>query len=108
MTLAGDSPAIRSLPPVPQQVVVAEANATPARILDAIEEYVYTGEFRADGHYQIFFAGPCRERFLGMSIEEARTAVWAHYVHPEDVEISLLDEPRDIARPAVGALLTKP
>ena len=79
--------AVRSLPPAQQAVAVAQANATLARILDAIEEYVYTGEFLPGDRYQVVFAGPCREQFLGMSIEEARSAVWANYVHPEDVEI---------------------
>jgi diguanylate cyclase (GGDEF)-like protein len=35
----------------------------------------------------VVFAGPCRERFLGMSIEAARTAIWRFYVHPDDVVI---------------------
>jgi diguanylate cyclase (GGDEF)-like protein/PAS domain S-box-containing protein len=33
------------------------------------------------------FAGPCREQFLGLSVEEAETAIWRYYVHPEDMEI---------------------
>jgi diguanylate cyclase (GGDEF)-like protein len=61
----------------------AEARATLTRILGAIEEYIYTGEFLEDDSYRVLFAGPCRERFLGMSEEAARTATWAHYVHPE-------------------------
>jgi diguanylate cyclase (GGDEF)-like protein len=64
-------------------VADAEANATLTRILGAIEEYVYTGEFLPDNAYRVLFAGPCRERFLGMSIEQARDAVWADYVHPD-------------------------
>ena len=55
------------------------------RILNAIEEYVYTGEFLPDGAYRVVFAGPCRERFLGLSPAEGRTAIWADYVHPEDM-----------------------
>ena len=35
----------------------------------------------------MIFAGPCREQFLGMTVEEARTAIWRYYVHPDDVEI---------------------
>jgi diguanylate cyclase (GGDEF)-like protein len=77
--------AARSLPPARQDVAVEQANATLARILDAIEEYVYTGEFLPDDRYQVVFAGPCREQFLGMGTEDARTAIWADYVHPEDV-----------------------
>ena len=64
----------------------AEAHATLTRILGAIEEYVYTGEFLPGDAYRVLFAGPCRERFLGMSIEDARTAVWADYVHPDWME----------------------
>jgi diguanylate cyclase (GGDEF)-like protein len=67
-------------------VADAEAHVTLTRILGAIEEYVYTGEFLADDDYVVRFAGPCRERFLGMSIEQARHAVWADYVHPDWME----------------------
>ena len=63
-----------------------EAHATLMRILGAIEEYVYTGEFLPDDSYRVVFAGPCRERFLGMSAEAARSAVWANYVHPRDMD----------------------
>src|SRR5215210_6309287 len=67
-------------------VADAEAHATLTRILGAIEEYVYTGEFLDGDDYVVRFAGPCRERFLGMSVERARTAVWADYVHPDWIE----------------------
>jgi diguanylate cyclase (GGDEF)-like protein/PAS domain S-box-containing protein len=64
-----------------------DAHATLTRILGAIEEYVYTGEFLPDDRYRIVFAGPCREQFLGLSIEEARSAVWRYYVHPDDIDL---------------------
>jgi diguanylate cyclase (GGDEF)-like protein/PAS domain S-box-containing protein len=64
-----------------------EAHATLTRILGAIEEYVYTGEFLPDDGYRVVFAGPCREQFLGITVEQARTAIWRYYVHPDDVEI---------------------
>ena len=64
----------------------AEAHATLTRILAAIEEYVYTGEFLPDDSYRLLFAGPCRERFLGMSVDQARDAVWADYVHPDSID----------------------
>jgi diguanylate cyclase (GGDEF)-like protein len=64
-----------------------EAHATLTRILGAIEEYVYTGEFLPDDGYRLVFAGPCRETFLGITVEEARTAIWRYYVHPDDVVI---------------------
>ena len=64
----------------------AEAHATLMRILGAIEEYVYTGEFLPGDAYRLLFAGPCRERFLGMSVDQARDAVWADYVHPDWIE----------------------
>jgi diguanylate cyclase (GGDEF)-like protein len=66
---------------------LAEANTTLKRILGAIEEYVYVGEFLPDDSYRVVFAGPCRERFLGLSVEEARVAVWADYVHPSDMTV---------------------
>jgi diguanylate cyclase (GGDEF)-like protein len=74
--------------PVPghHDVEHAEVTATLTRILGAIEEYVYTGEFLPDGGYRVVFVGPCREQLLGMSVEEGRTAVWADHVHPADVE----------------------
>ena len=65
----------------------AEANATLTRILGAIEEYVYTGEFLPDGAYRVVFVGPCRDRLLGMSLAQSRTAVWADYIHPADVAV---------------------
>jgi diguanylate cyclase (GGDEF)-like protein/PAS domain S-box-containing protein len=68
------------------EMALREAHATLTRILGAIEEYVYTGEMLPDGGYRLIFAGPCREQFLGLSVEEARTAVWRSYVHPDDVE----------------------
>ena len=69
------------------ELAAAQANATLTRILGAIEEYVYTGEFLPDDSYRVLFAGPCRERFLGMSVEDARTAIWADYVHPDWIEV---------------------
>ncbi len=70
-----------------EEIDVAQAHATLVRILGAIEEYVYVGEFLSDDSYRVLFVGPCRERFLGMSIEQARTAVWADYVHPADIDL---------------------
>jgi diguanylate cyclase (GGDEF)-like protein/PAS domain S-box-containing protein len=69
------------------EVDLVEAAATLTRILGAIEEYVYVGEFLADDSYRVLFAGPCRERFLGMPIDQALTAVWADYVHPADMDL---------------------
>jgi diguanylate cyclase (GGDEF)-like protein len=69
------------------EAALREAHATLTRILGAIEEYVYTGEFLPEDGYRVVFAGPCREQFLGITVEEARTAIWRYYVHPEDVEI---------------------
>ncbi|MEO8966329.1 MAG: sensor domain-containing diguanylate cyclase [Solirubrobacteraceae bacterium] len=63
------------------------AHETLTRILGAIEEYVYVGEFLPDDSYRVLFVGPCRERFLGMTVEQARTAVWADYVHPADMDV---------------------
>lgn len=91
----------RYLPPAHQPATSAEGHATLTRILDAIDEYVYTGEFLADNGYQVVFAGPCRERFLGMSVDHARTAVWADYVHPDD--IAIFDTAHDAAH-ATGRL----
>src|SRR4051812_18572620 len=68
------------------EAALREAHATLTRILGAIEEYVYTGEFLTGGDYRLVFAGPCREQFLGLGVEAARTAVWRHYVHPDDIE----------------------
>lgn len=65
---------------------LAEAHSTLKRVLGAIEEYVYVGEFLSDDSYRVVFAGPCREHFLGMSIEAARVAVWVDYVHPADMQ----------------------
>jgi two-component system cell cycle response regulator len=66
---------------------LAQAHNTLKRVLGAIEEYVYVGEFLPDDSYRLVFAGPCRERFLGMAIEAARVAVWADYVHPSDMDV---------------------
>lgn len=56
---------MRSLRPAHDETLAfAEADATLMRILGAIEEYVHTGEFPADGTYRVVLAGPCRERFL--------------------------------------------
>lgn len=87
MARTSSAPSARSLPPLrPQQRLDATDTAL-ARILGAIEEYVYIGEFRPGGDYRVVFAGPCREQFLGMDAESARTAVWADHVHPDDVEV---------------------
>ena len=64
-----------------------EANETLMRILGAIDEYIYTGEFLPDGEYRLIVQGPCRAELLAMSREEARDAVWADYVHPADREL---------------------
>jgi diguanylate cyclase (GGDEF)-like protein/putative nucleotidyltransferase with HDIG domain/PAS domain S-box-containing protein len=56
------------------------------RILGAIDEYVYVGEILPDDGYRLIFQGPCREQFLGMTVEEARDAVWSEFVHPDDLE----------------------
>ncbi len=60
---------------------------TLTRILSAIEEYVYSGELLPDGDYQLRFAGPCRDRFLGLSGDQAQEAVWVDYVCPEDLAL---------------------
>ncbi len=57
------------------------------RILGAVEEYVYSGEFLPDGSYVLRFAGPCRERFLGLAGQEADGAVWVDYVHPAELDM---------------------
>lgn len=67
------------------------------RILGAIEEYVYTGEFLVDGTYRVVFAGPCRERFLGLSADDSTSAVWAHYVHPDDIDVFEASHDRALA-----------
>lgn len=64
-----------------------EANGTLTRILDAVDEYVYSGEFLPDGSYVLHFAGPCRERFLGVAEREAGGAVWVDYIHPDELEM---------------------
>jgi len=69
------------------EIELVQAHATLTRILGAIEEYVYVGEFLPDDSYRVLFAGPCRERFLGMSVEHAHIAVWANYVHPADMDL---------------------
>jgi diguanylate cyclase (GGDEF)-like protein len=77
-----------AMPVLPlDEAALREAHATLTRILGAIEEYVYTGEFLPGDGYRVVFAGPCREQFLGCTVEAARTAVWRYYVHPDDVEI---------------------
>jgi diguanylate cyclase (GGDEF)-like protein len=79
---------METIPTLPlDEAALREAHATLTRILGAIEEYVYTGEFLPDNGYRVVFAGPCREQFLGITVEQARTAVWRYYVHPDDVEI---------------------
>ncbi|MDP9345004.1 MAG: diguanylate cyclase [Actinomycetota bacterium] len=56
------------------------------RILGAIDEYVYVGEILPGDGYRLIFQGPCRAQFLGLTVEDARHAVWADYVHADDVE----------------------
>jgi diguanylate cyclase (GGDEF)-like protein len=85
---AADTPAMDAVPAMPpDESALREAHATLTRILGAIEEYVYTGEFLPGDRYRVVFAGPCREQFLGMDAEAARTAIWRYYVHPDDVEL---------------------
>jgi PAS domain-containing protein len=69
------------------EIELAQAHVTLTRILGAIEEYVYVGEFLLNDSYRVLFARPCRERFLGMPVEQARTAIWANYVHPSDMDV---------------------
>lgn len=64
-----------------------ESNETLVRILGAIDEYIYTGEFLPDGSYRLIVQGPCRAELLGLPPDEARSAVWADYVHPADSEL---------------------
>jgi diguanylate cyclase (GGDEF)-like protein/PAS domain S-box-containing protein len=71
----------------PDEIGFADAHRTLERVLGAIEEYVYVGEFLPDDRYRVVFAGPCRDRFLGMSVEQARSARWADYVHPADMDV---------------------
>lgn len=81
---------------VRDELGLAQAHSTLKRVLGAIEEYVYVGEFLPDNSYRLVFAGPCRERFLGMSIDAARGAVWVDYVHPSDMEV--FDNAHDAAQ----------
>jgi diguanylate cyclase (GGDEF)-like protein len=64
-----------------------EANDTLMRILGAIDEYIYTGEFLNDGGYRLLVQGPCRAELLALPVDEALDAVWADYVHPADREL---------------------
>ncbi len=57
------------------------------QILAATDDYVYVGEFLADGSYSLVYQGPARGRFLGLDPEAARDVVWADHVHPDDREI---------------------
>ena len=58
------------------------------RILGAIDEYVYVGEILPDDGYELLFQGPCRAQLLGIEDpEQARAAVWAEHVHPDDREL---------------------
>ena len=66
---------------------LGDAHATLTRILGAIEEYVYTVEFLPGDGYEVVFAGPCREQFLGLAVHEAASVVWRHHVHPDDVAV---------------------
>ena len=60
-------------------------NETLVRILGAIDEYIYTGEFVApDNEYVVIVQGPCRAQFLALPAAEARVATWSDYVHPDD------------------------
>lgn len=96
--------AVQQLPVSPlerDELGLAEAHNTLKRVLGAIEEYVYVGEFLPDDSYRLVFAGPCRERFLGMSIDAARGAVWVDYVHPSDMDV--FDHAHDAAQ-ATGRL----
>ena len=58
----------------------------------------------------MLFAGPCREQFLGVTAEEARTAIWRYYVHPEDTMVfddahngALADGRLDVEYRLIGA-----
>ena len=64
-----------------------DANDTLMRILGAIDEYLYTGEFLPDGDYRLIVQGPCRAELLALPAQEARDVVWADYVHPADREM---------------------
>ncbi len=88
-------------PPVSELDRLRDENATLTRILGAIEEYVYSGEFLVDGSYLLRFAGPCRERFLGLSVEQARHARWVDYIHPD--EVARFDRAHEVAK-ASGVL----
>ncbi|MEP6954871.1 MAG: diguanylate cyclase [Solirubrobacteraceae bacterium] len=77
------------LPRLPRRVQQEDAldvHAMFNRILGAIDEYVYVGEILPNDGYRLIFQGPCREQFLGLTVEEARDAVWSDYVHAEDRE----------------------
>ncbi len=57
--------------PSNQQPPLARPDTQLARILGAIEEYVYIGEFLPKAAAtSVVFAGPCREKFLGMGAEQ--------------------------------------
>src|SRR5688572_21579194 len=57
------------------------------QILAATDDYVYVGEFLADGSYSLVYQGPARGRFLGLDPEAARDVVWADHVHPGDRDL---------------------
>ena len=54
--------------------------------LEAADEFVYAGEERADGSYEISCSGPIVERWLGRPgvATDDFLALWSEHVHPDD------------------------
>jgi diguanylate cyclase (GGDEF)-like protein len=56
--------------------------------VDALDDHVYFGLLRPDGHYETLFAGPNLERLIGCdlaALPEDVNAAWRRRIHPADL-----------------------
>jgi PAS domain S-box-containing protein len=62
---------------------LAEAHAALSRVVEAMDDHLYTLEVRPDGTAQAVYRGPNREALAGGPVDDE---LWAALVHPDDRE----------------------
>ena len=71
------------------QAELAEAHAALSRVVEAMDDHLFTLRVDADGGYQTVYRGPHRDALAGgaLAVGPSGDRVWESLVHPDDREL---------------------
>jgi diguanylate cyclase (GGDEF)-like protein/PAS domain S-box-containing protein len=64
---------------------LAETHAAMSRVVEAMDDHLFTLRVREDGGYDVVYRGPNRERLLGGRLPGDEQS-WDAFLHPDDLE----------------------